>query len=193
MRTTLRYISVVAAAFAVLLSAETSRGSSESAIQVAQPMVIEEGIFVSAATYSRYVGLVPGYAVSLVSAPNCIVGEDGTTQNRNAANIAGIIFSYDPFHNSGHLRGDTLCVRIDLSGLHPAPELRGWSLDAVVDATIGSLLLTASWHRFGWNRDRKVEAKFVRVDIAGSQAYGDRGGTFGFKSLGELPRRRHFH
>ncbi len=92
MARTRRHIPVIAAV-AVLLRAQTSHGTSETAVQVAQPMVIEEEIFVSAVTYShsRYLGShIAGYAASLVSAPNGVVGEDGATQNRNAASIAGI-------------------------------------------------------------------------------------------------------
>ena len=193
----------------VALTASEALGAFGGIIEVAQPLADAEGIYVSRVSYSRnYIPTlrVPGYEVSFVAEPNCVCEEypPGTFSNLNAANFLGIKTDIDSFHrDTSKLFGDTLHVMVDLSQMKPFTEeverqLFGWSAEAVVKATIESVLLTASRNRIGLGEPdgtgahELVEARYIWVEVLGSEDYAHLGGVFSFEELGPLPRARRF-
>ena len=175
-------------------------GFGGGAIEVAQPLVAYEGIEVSRVSYvmGRPFSLVPGYNVYLTGTPSCVCNDQGKSVNRNAASFLGIEAGYDPYHGAtSKLHGDTLHVFMDLSDLQPAgPELDGFSVDAVVEATVECILVTAYDCRFGiegGGTGKWVEAKYVWLEVRGSDEYCHLGGVFSFEKLGPLPRHRLFN
>jgi hypothetical protein len=178
------------------ISAAFSAGGG--ALEVAQPLVGGEGIEVSRVSYvmgAPYV-LVPGYNVYLVGEPSCVCDGQGKSVNRNAASFLGIKAGYDPYHAAtSKLHGDTLHVFMDLSELRPAgPELDGFSVDAVVKATVQSILLTAYECRAAISEPDTglVDAKYVWLEIRGSDEYSGLGGVFTFDKLAPTFRKRLF-
>jgi hypothetical protein len=178
----------------LLLLAPCARGAFEFPIEVVQPLVTEEGIFLSTVSYVKYTGsLVPGYEVLYVGEKSCVIDELGHPVNRNVASILGIRTGYDPRHATSSLLGDTLSVFVDLSSLAGEPP-SGWSVDGAVEATVECVLTTAYRARFGWDsaKQARVEAKYVQLEVRGQAKYVHLGGVFSFASLGELPRSRQF-
>lgn len=179
-------------------------GFGGGALEVAQPLIAYEGIEVSRVSYvmGRPFSLIPGYNVRLVGEPSCVCNDQAESVNLNAASFLGIEAGYDSYHAAtSMLHGDTLHVYIDLSGLTPLTEelehqLRGWSVDTVVKATVECILLTAYDCRLGiagHGTGRRVEAKYIRLDVLGADKYLHLGGVFSFEELGPLPRRRLFN
>jgi hypothetical protein len=179
-------------------------GFGGGALEVAQPLIAYQGIELSRVSYvmGRPFSLVPGYNVYLVGQPSCVCNDQGKSVNLNAASFLGIKAGYDSYHGAtSMLHGDTLHVYMDLSGLKPLTEelqhqLRGWSVDAVVKATAECILLTAYDCRFGiagHGTGRRVEAKYIRLDVFGADKYAHLAGVFSFEELGRLPRKRLFN
>lgn len=208
MRSVRHYLGL-AATIITVLSAAPAHGCLGGIIEVSQPMLTPEGIWVSSVSYSRNclpTGGVPGYEVLFVGEPNCVCMETppGGSDNLNAANLLGIKTDIDPIHRrTSMLLGDTLHVIIDVSGLPVETEelhrqLLGWSVDAVVSATVECVLWTASRNRLGraytdaTGYHPEVEAKFVWLEIRGSEKYASLGGVFSFDALGALPRNKLF-
>jgi hypothetical protein len=179
-------------------------GFGGGALEVAQPLVAYEGIEVSKVSYvmGRPFSLVPGYNIYLIGEPSCVCNDQGKSVNLNAASFLGIKAGYDACHGAtSMLLGDTLRVYMDLSGLKPLTDelehqLRGWSVDSAVKATVECILLTAYDCRFGiagpGTRDR-IEAKYIRLDVLGADTYAHLWGVFSFEELGPLPRNRRFN
>ena len=174
-------------------------------LDVAQPMTDPEGIWVSTVTYSRSClpsTIIPGYEITFVGRPNCVALENQPEKcgNLNAASLLGITATIDSIHGlTNKLLGDTLHAIIDLSGLKPMNEdlehqLFGWSADAVVKATVESVLLTAYNHRTAISHSGTglVEANYLWLEITGSADYDDLAQVYSFDDLGRLPRRRQF-
>jgi hypothetical protein len=174
-------------------------------LDVTQPMVDPEGIWVSTVTYERSClpsTIIPGYEITFVGKPNCVALENQPEKcgNLNAASLLGITATIDSIHGlTNQLLGDTLHAIIDLSGLKPMTEelehqLFGWSVDAVVKATVESVLLTAYNHRTGISHSGTglVEANYLWLEIRGSADYHDLAQVYSFDALGRLPRRRKF-
>lgn len=183
----------------ILLAGTTSPkktlATSETTVEVAQPIAVEEGLFVSTVTYVRHAdSSIPGGSVGLVSEPNCVLDDLGKSVNRNAASHAGIKTGSD-YNPSTGLFGDTLAVWVDVSAMPDTSVINGWSTKATVAATVECVLLTAWWTRFGWDpaTRKAVEAQYVRLEVRGSQSYASLAGVFSFAALGKLPRRSHFH
>lgn len=178
----------------LVLLASHAKGAFEFPIEVVQPLVTEEGIFLSAVSYVKYTGsLIPGYEVIYVGEPSCVIDELGHSVNRNVASLLGIRTGYDPRHTTSSLLGDTLSVFVDLSSLAGKPP-RGWSVAGAIEATVECVLTAAYRARFGWDSatQARVEAKYIQVDVRGMAEYAHLGGVFSIASLGELPRRREF-
>ena len=182
------------------LAATGAFGWGGGALEVAQPLVANEGIEVSRVSYmmGRPHALVPGYNVYLLGEPSCVCDGLGNSINRNAASFLGITAGYDSRHGAtGRLLGDTLHVFMDLSGLRPAgPDLQGFSVDAVIRATVECILVTAYDCRFGYSEQYSGEydeARYVWLEVRGSDEYSQLGGVFSFKELGPLPRNRLFY
>jgi len=175
-------------------------------LDVAQPLVSGDmGIVVSPVSYIRNClpsVIIPGYEICFVGEPSCVCEESsgGKSVNVNAANLVGITATVDSFHmKTNRLLGDTLHAIIDLSHMKPLTDdlhhqLRGWSVDAVVRATVESVLATAYNHRRGVVRPDTalVEAQYLRLEIQGAAEYENLGGVFSFDALGHLPRQRQF-
>jgi hypothetical protein len=188
----------------LIVNAVVAFGFGGGALEVAQPLISYEGIEVSRVSYvmGRPFSPVPGYNVYLIGEPSCVCNDQGNSVNLNAANLLGIRAGYDPYHGAtSMLHGDTLHVYVDLSGLKPLTEelrrkLRGWSAEAVINATVECILLTAYDCRFGmadqWSGDR-VEARYVWLEVKGPAKYDQLRGVFSFEQLGLLPRKRLFN
>ena len=177
-------------------------------LDVAQPMVDpDHGIVVCTVTYQRMCvpsATIPGYEICFTGNRNCVCDEySGKSVNINAANILGISATVDTFHmKTNRLLGDTLHAIIDLSHMKPMSDslrdqLAWLPVNAVVRATVESVLLTAYNHRSGLAGPAhepfgEVEAKYIWLEIRGSTEYDSLGGVFSFESLGHLPRQRHF-
>jgi len=174
-------------------------------LDVSQPVLDSEmGIVVSTVSYTRMCLpsiIIPGYEICFVGEPNCVCQEySRKSENINAANIVGITATVDSFHiKTSRLLGDTLHTIVDLSHMKPTTDsltakLFGWSVDAVVKATVESVLLTAYNHRKGVTDPDTglVEAKYLWLEIRGPAEYDSLGGVFRFDAFRHLPRHRQF-
>ena len=198
------WFAVVVLSIECAVNAGIALSAGGGAIEVAQPLVAYQGIEVSRVSYlkGRPFQLIPGYSVHLIGEPSCVCDERGESINRNAASFLGIKARYDGYHAAtSMLLGDTLHVYMDLSKLKPLTEdlerqLNGWSVDAVVKATAECILLTAYDCRFGIadpGSGRRVETKYIWLEVQGSAEYMHLGGVFSLEELGPLPRRRLFN
>ena len=169
----------------------TTKAAFEFPIEAPQPIVTEEGIFISAVSYVKYYGSwEPGYIVPWVVAESCVIDELGNSVNRNAANLLGIRADCDRKRSLG----DTMYVFMDLASLDPKALAGSWSIDRVVEATVECVLTAASAcnTRYDSEKRARVELGYIHLEIRGSAEYKRLGGTFSFKSLGVLPRQRSF-
>ena len=183
--------------FAGCTSPRRVHSTTEGTIEISQPIAVEEGLFVSTVTYVVHWGgppRNPGEGIGLVSEPNCVMDDLGKSLDRNAASHAGIKTGSEYNPRTG-LFGDTLAVWVDVSAMPDTSRINGWPAEATVAATVECVLLTAWRSRFGWDPETRkaVEAKYVRLDVRGSQRYASLGGVFSFAALGKLPRRTHFY
>ena len=187
------------------VTASAAWGCEGGLLDVAQPMVDSQGISVSIVTYSRSCLpslIIPGYEVCFVGKPNCVPLDDqiGGFENLNAASIVGITATVDSFHmKTNSLFGDTLHAIIDLSGLKAyTPEVRrqlgGWSIEAVVRATVEAVLLNAYNDPWGIPEPDTglVKAKHVWVEIRGSAEYDSLSGVFSLETYDPLSRGTFF-
>ena len=164
-------------------------GAFETAIEVAQPLLTTEGIYVSTVTYCRYVtGVTPEFMLPLTCGPSQVVTEKGTPENRNAAARLHL-------QSGGVFSADTLQVFLDLSQMDPNADLRGWDAATAIRATVASLLINASRYRdvYAEKLGRRIEAHYVAVDIRGSHEYQELARTYELdKDVPRLPRPRLF-
>jgi len=180
---------------ALLLLTQPSHSAFENALQVAQPIETEEGIVISIVTVVKYLGdKPPGLLVPFTCEENCIVTESGRSENRNAAHILGIRTGVDPYHatKGGSLYGDTLKVFIDLREASGGKTPSGWSLDAVMEATLECVLYNAERTRTAYGPDGPFKAKHVKVDVLGADRFSALSKVYSFEALGELPRKSSF-
>ncbi len=171
----------------------SARAAFEFPLEVAQPLVTEEGIFVSAVTYVKYYGSMhPGYLVPWVGRESCVIDELGKPVNRNVASLMGIQTGVDPLCPRDDLYCDTLRVFVDLSSLGDKKPPGGWSVQGAVEATIECVLIAAFESRSGWDpkTQERVNAKYVQLQIRDSTEFAHYGGVFAFDALGPLPRKR---
>ena len=161
-------------------------GSWESPVQVFQPLVTGEGIFLSEVTYMLHWGTYwPSPAISRTCSENFIVTHRGP-ENRNIANRTGLTLSvvYNSEDQDG-LYGDTLRVSLDTSKLTPdTSSAYAWaSPDTVVAATIECIL---------GNTKRDHRVRYLDLRILGAK-YAPLGGVWDLDQVTTRPRRRLFH
>jgi hypothetical protein len=172
--------------------------SGGGAIEVAQPLVTFERIEICRVGFvmGRPHQHIPGYELKYLGRLSCVCDEMGRSVNRNAAGFLGIEAGYHPHHTTGRLFGDTLRVYMDLSELEPpGPELQGIPADVVIRAAFECILTTAYDCRFGISDSpdaARVPARYVLVEVRGSEEHAHLGGVFSFEELGQLPRKRFF-
>src|SRR5262245_8288409 len=84
----------------------------ETLVAAVQPVISEVGLEPTVSTYSVYIGDGPGLTtrMQLTVAPNAIVSSGGGPADRNLGSARGIRFGCAE-------RGDSLVVRVDLSGV----------------------------------------------------------------------------
>ncbi len=185
---------VVLAIWAVQI-ALPARAAFEFPIEIAQPIVTEEGIFVSTVTFVKYYGSTqPGFLVRWVGAESCVIDELGKTASRNVAYLMGIQTGTTYLQAHDKDWSDTLRVFIDLAAVGDKSPPRGWSVKGAVEATVECVLKTAYDSRWGWDEKTKqrVPARYVQLDVRGRPEYAHYGGVFTFERLGTLPRKRDF-
>ena len=185
----------------VLGSVGTSDATWECAVEVAQPLVTEEGIYIGRVTYMDYRGgLIPGCDVPFVGKANAVIDELDRPVNRNVANLLGIRIDVDPLHVTGALFGDTLRVYIDLSSMGSAPSNANWTTSGAIAATVECVLTAAAASRSGWapahhpwdQTSRRMDAKYVDLRVHGKAEHTGLSRVYSFESLGPMPRERVF-
>ncbi len=182
-------------AWILLAIASTVSASEERAIEIAQPIVVEDGIVLSRVTYVVYDDIASwGRLVDYTCNESFVVNDAGKPENRNAANIAGIKTWVDPYHFQGQaLFGDTVRVHIDLTGFDP--KKLGWPAELVVAATLECVLVNATASREGWYRAKNawIPAAHLYVEVRGAPEFARLTQTYRFADLvGKVPRATHF-
>ena len=182
----------------LLAIASTVSASVERAIEIAQPIVVEDGIVLSRVTYVVYDDVASwGRLVDYTCNESFVVNDAGKPENRNAANIAGIKTWVDPDHfQEQALFGDTVRVHIDLTGFDPK-KLGRYAVYAkhVVDATLECVLFNATASRKGWYRAKNawITAQHLHVEVRGAPEFARLTQTYRFADLvGKVPRATHF-
>jgi hypothetical protein len=179
----------------VVMLVSPVHGAHETAFEIAQPIDLVGGVVIRLVTVVKNVGQIPaGMTVPYTTEANCIVTDGTQSGNRNAADLLGVRATVDPYHASGggSLYGDTLRVCIDLRAAQDSHTPHGWSLDAVVHATLECVLYNAERCRRAYGPDGPFDAKYVDVQILGAERYSDLAQVYAFKDLGKLPRRSTF-
>lgn len=188
---------VRAMAVAVTLAAvlpTRSSGSALTVVEVAQPFATDVGLQVSTVTYFQYLEpRVPGEAVRLVGEASWVTSVLGKPVSANVAACAGIKTGCDAQGSDRPLYGDTLSVWIDLSAARDT-VVCGWSMRAVVAATVECVLITAWRERTAWDRQKALpaEAHWIRLDVRGAPQYASMGGVFAMSDLGPRPRKSYY-
>ncbi len=167
----------------------------ETIFEVAQPIATEEGIVISTVTIRRSLGHYPhGLTVGFTSAASCVASEE-VFENRNVANILGLVAGAEPFHSEEQtLYGDTLRVFVDASSLGDRAEAGAWSAAAVVQATVEATLINAwrSREAFDHPSGTRTAARIVHLEIRGTRLYSDLEGAYGEGAITALPSRPAF-
>jgi len=182
----------IIAIVALMLCASPVCAAFETVLEVWQPIETEEGLRLSRVTYIKYLTRIPpGYLVNYTCEENRVMTERGGFENRNAANLLGLMAWSDSLHLGQELFGDTLRVYVDLSAVTSQKTIHGWPLESVVEATVECVLTNAFERRSGYDHDlrKSIEAKYVELEIRGSAEYAHLGGLFSFDELEVLPRK----
>jgi hypothetical protein len=179
----------------LLAIASTVSATQERAIEIAQPIVIEDGIVLSRVTYVVYDDIASWARLVDYTCNESFVGNDsGKPENRNAASIAGIKAWVDPYHfDKQALFGDTVRVHIDLTAFDP--KKLGLGAEHVVAATLECVLVNATFSREGWYRAKNawITAQHLHVEVHGAPEFARLTQTFRFVDLvGKVPRATHF-
>lgn len=193
------HMSIRALAVLILLGiASTVSASEERAIEIAQPIMVEDGIVLSRVTYVVHEDLSSwGQLVDYTCKESFVGNDEGKSENRNAANITGIKTWVDLYHfDKQALFGDTVRVYIDVTGFDPK-KLGGYEeyAQAVVDATLECVLVNATASREGWYRAKNatIAAKHLHVEVRGAPEFARLTHTYRFSELvGKVPRSTHF-
>ena len=178
-----------------LFVAGTAFSTEEVAIEVAQPILTEEGIRVSDVTFVRYLGSRSwGDVVWYTCDKSFVTNQAGEAVNRNAASLAGLSATAYSYHAQEQaLFGDTVRVFIDLTKMD-ASKL-GCNPDTLVAATLECVLINATRSMTAWEykTERYVKAKHLTVEFRGTvnPIYSTR--TYLFEALLRgMPRQRLF-
>lgn len=169
--------------------------SEERAIEIAQPILVEDGIVISRVTYVVHDDVDSwGRLVDYTCKESFVVNDAGKPENRNVANVAGVRAWVDPYHfQEQALFGDTVRAYIDFSGYDPK-KLARWDGD-VVAATIECVLVNATHSMKGWSRAKNswITAKYLHVEISGAPELTRLTQTYLLTDLaGKVPRVTHF-
>lgn len=167
----------------------------ERAIEIAQPILVEDGIVLSRVTYVVHDDVDSwGRLVDYTCKESFVVNDVGKPENRNAANVAGIRAWVDPYHfQEQALFGDTVRVYIDFSE-YDSKKLSRWDGD-VVAATIECVLVNATHSMNGWCQAKNswITAKYLDVEIRGAPELARLTQTYLLTDLvGKVPRVTHF-
>jgi len=185
--------------FSLLVAiASTVFASEERAIEIAQPIMVEDGIVLSRVTYVVHDDLSSwGQLVDYTCKESFVGNDSGKSENRNAANITGIRTWVDLYHfDKQALFGDTVRVYVDLTAFDS--KKLGWREEyaqSVVDATLECVLVNATASRKGWYRAKNdwITAKHLHVEVRGAPEFKRLTDTYLFSDLlGKVPRSTHF-
>jgi hypothetical protein len=184
--------------FIFLAIAGSASASEERAIEIAQPILVEDGIVLSRVTYVVHDDLSSwGQLVDYTCKQSFVGNDEAKSENRNAANITGIKAWVDPYHfDKQALFGDTVRVYIDLTAFDP--KKLGWRSEyaqSVVDATLECVLVNATGSREGWYRAKNawITAQHLHVEVRGAPEFARLTQTYRFADLvGKVPRATHF-
>ncbi len=167
--------------WALLLGPSFASASELSAIEVLQPIDIENFIRLSRVTYTTYNGDDPGVlAVSMTCDSNAVIGEYGA-RNVNIAFSAGLKLRV--VFNSDHeppLFGDTLRVVLDARA---ATAVSDFADTTIAKATVQCVLVNAAQCK---------AARYVDVRVEGTKRFGRFGGVFGARRFRAGPLRRDY-
>ena len=145
-------------------------GSQPAAVEVLQPIDIENVIRLSRVTYTGYYQDGAGGAISavLMTCDRNIVPTYADPQNLNVAADAGLKIRVE--FNSGHeppLFGDTLRVVLDATPLDTLNKSISWPDTTIMSATVQCILVNAAQFPAIKRVDLKVEGKSLYRTYAG--------------------------
>lgn len=155
------------AAIAVLAAAMTGSfafGSELSAVDVLQPIDIENVIRLSHITYVTYnSGDLAVLAVGRTCDSNMVISDRGTG-NWNAAFSAGLKVHVIYSAEASMLFGDTLRVSLDTRGMRGASRESDWPDTMLVAATVECIMVNAASSKWVRTVDLRIEGdrKFRR-------------------------------
>lgn len=165
-----------------------SWATSLVSLEVAQPIMTEEGIFVSSVTYLVYRGsAVPGDAIGYTAKANVVLME-GSNEPRdaNAASQLGLdvrLARRVDVPDWNHPSVDTLPVILDFTHFKAEAEER-YRVTPTVQATVECILVNASR---SW-----PPARYVQLEIEGTEGYRSFARVYDLTRMAKPPRRRQF-
>ena len=177
----------------LLLIPSIGRTAEEQAIEIWQPILVEDGICLTRVTFVTFNSGVSSWAgrVDYTCEANALITDSEKQENRNAASIAGIKAWVDPYHfQEQTLYGDTARVYVDLTKL----DTSHIHYD-VVSATLECVLANAVASMTGFDETKggQVAAKHLRVVVRGTPDQQRLSRTYRLSDLkGKLPRRTLF-
>ena len=171
-----------------LWSAAVPVNASEPvAIEVFQPIDVDNFIHLSRMTYVGYHEDRAGGAMAAVSMTcdsNCVLTYGGP-ENRNVAFAAGL--KSRALYHSGvepGIFGDTMRVELDARALKQRGPGEAWADTVVLAATVQCILANAA---------QLAAARFVDLRILGAERYRRFGGVYALRRFRHGPLRREFY
>jgi hypothetical protein len=145
------------AVLAIAMTGSLAFGSELSAVDVLQPIDIENVIRLSHVTYVTYnSGDMAVLAVGRTCDSNAVISDRGT-ENWNASFSAGlkvhVIYSTD----ASSLFGDTLRVALDTRGMRAASPESDWADTTLVAATVECIMVNAASSKWVRTVDLRIE------------------------------------
>jgi hypothetical protein len=169
---------------AFTMTGSLALGSEKSAIDVLQPIDIENVIHLSHVTYISYDDGDPAIlAVGMTCDSNLVISGYGPS-NLNVAFTAKLkVRVVFPPDNRSYLFGDTLRVALDTRGLEAGTRESDWSDSTIVEATIECIMANAA---------TSPSVRVVDLRVEGDRKYRGYGGVRSTRRFRAGPLRRDF-
>ncbi len=168
----------------VTMTGSLALGSEKSAIDVLQPIDIENVICLSHVTYISYDSEDPAILAVGMTCDSNLVISGHSPSNWNVAFTAGlkvrVVFGADTL---GSLFGDTLRVVLDTRGLEAGTRKSDWPDSTVIEATIECIMANAAI---------SPSVRLVDLRIEGDRKYRGYGGVRSTRRFRAGPLRREF-
>ncbi len=183
-------VSCLIAVALLALGAGNSLGSEPWAFQVYQPFLLQDGIGVSAVTYTGY--YEQGKEVEMTCWPNRVWHEkEGRSFQENSAFMTGLTASVDGLRSWPN-RSDTIVVVLDVRRAHSVSETKlpgflppksSWPDDSLIRATVECMKANAAQYS---------GVHFLALRIRGPSEFNQYGGIFNVKDRRCGPKGRQF-